>query len=352
MTDKIRQKPEEKSGMEVIVKRLKRMISTVLVCGLVLGMSGCGGCGKKEVYQGGEGTNFPYTCQKEGKGTYLIKLDGSYGEKDYRWTAENSDEAVVKVEVAKKEKKGKVSYRVTPLSDGMAEITFTRQREVEDSTAETDTAAAENTADAAGATTPDATTPDATTPDATADNAADGTTVDTSYYDSYMDRFRAKDVLSEITFRFEVDHSGEKGKIRLNFVSDMCNEQKGIMQSEDQGTDYKVWEDSDGLLYIRLPYAEAGWDASWEGEYIAPEDPGIPGIIIPEPEKEDGRYVILSILKAGIVDGAMCFSIEGLAQGTATLQFTDTEGKRRVVLEVEISSSGVVTVVSHRTETL
>ena len=122
MTDKIRQKPEEKSGMEVIVKRLKRMISAVLVCGLVLGMSGCGGCGKKEVYQGGEGTNFPYTCQKEGKGTYLIKLDGSYGEKDYRWTAENLDEAVVKVEVAKKEKKGKVSYRVTPLSDGMAEI--------------------------------------------------------------------------------------------------------------------------------------------------------------------------------------------------------------------------------------
>ena len=335
MTDKIRQKPEEKSGMEVIVKRLKRMISAVLVCGLVLGMSGCGGCGKKEVYQGGEGTNFPYTCQKEGKGTYLIKLDGSYGEKDYRWTAENSDEAVVKVEVAKKEKKGKVSYRVTPLSDGMAEITFTRQREVEDSTAD-------NAADAA-----------------TAGEPADGATgtgeteePDTSYYDSYMDRFRAKDVLSEITFRFEVDHSGEKGKIRLNFVSDMSNEQKGIMQSEDQGTDYKVWEDSDGLLYIRLPYAEAGWDASWEGEYIAPEDPGIPGIIIPEPEKEDGRYVILSILKAGIVDGAMCFSIEGLAQGTATLQFTDTEGKRRVVLEVEISSSGVVTVVSHRTETL
>ena len=345
--------------MEVKVKRLKQIISIVLACGLVLGMSGCGGCGKKEVYQGGEGTNFPYTCKEEGKGTYLIKLDGCYGEKDYRWTAENSDEAVVKVEVAKKEKKGKVSYRVTPLSDGMAEIRFTRQREVpSDVAAEADAAVAGNTADAT----------DATTADVAADNAADGATAgepadgaagtgeteepDTSYYDSYMDRFRAKDVLSEITFRFEVDHSGEKGKLRLNFVSDMSNEQKGIMQSEDQGTDYKVWEDSDGLLYIRLPYAEAGWDASWEGEYIAPEDPGIPGIIIPEPEKEDGRYVILSILKAGIVDGAMCFSIEGLAQGTATLQFTDTEGKRRVVLEVEISSSGVVTVVSHRTETL
>ena len=138
--DKMRQMPEEKSGVEISMKRLKQIISTMLVCGLVLGMSGCAGCGKKEVYQGGEGTNFPYTCEEEGKGTYLIKLDGSYGEKDYRWVAENSDETVVKVEVAKKEKKGKVSYRVTPLADGMAEVRFIRQREVEaDAAAEADT---------------------------------------------------------------------------------------------------------------------------------------------------------------------------------------------------------------------
>ena len=81
--------PEGDFGAEVRVKKSKRVIGIMLAGVLVLGMAGCG---KKNTYQGGEGTNFPYTWKEESKGSVLIRLDGKYGPEDYRWTAVNSDE--------------------------------------------------------------------------------------------------------------------------------------------------------------------------------------------------------------------------------------------------------------------
>ena len=369
------------------MKRSKRVIGVMLAGVLIFGMAGCG---NKNVYQGGEGTNFPYTWKEESKGTVLIKLDGSYGPEDYRWTAVSSDEEVVKVEVVKKEKKGKISYRVTPLAEGTAQVTFTRQREVpgaEESAETTETAGtiesegasesagtagseeAGNGTESQGSPDENGSVPDegaeeedfevvsdedvlADDADITAEDAQENANRADELYERYLERYRVKDVLSEITFLFGADHSGKKGRLILSDVKATEQEHTGVMESEDTGFTYKLWEDSSGMLQLSLPITEEGWETSWEGEYIAPEDPGIPGITISKPEKENGRYVILRIKSNGTIEGELSYSVQGLEQGTATLRFTDPQGKRRIVVEVEISSDGVVTVLSHKLETL
>ncbi len=87
------------------------------------------GCNKNEVHQGGEGTSFPYTWQEQNNGSVVVKLDGSHAP-DYGWTAENSDGTILQLEEVGKEKNGIVSYRVKPLAEGTAAITFTRMREL------------------------------------------------------------------------------------------------------------------------------------------------------------------------------------------------------------------------------
>ena len=357
------------------MKKSKRVISIMLTGVLVLGMSGCAGCGDKNVNQGGEGTNFPYTWEEESKGTVLIKLDGSYGPKDYRWTVTSNDEEIVKVQVVKKEKKGVVSYRVTPLAEGAAQVTFTRQREVqgtaegaeeadvtenEETTGNEIANGGENSASAAEeelevsdeAMLAEMSEADESLSEEELAEAAEAAGRADVLYAQYMERYQVKDVLSEITFQFDADHSGKKGKLILSHTVASEQEHKGLMQSESEGFDYKLWEDSSGMLQLSLPIAEAGWETSWEGEYIAPEDPDIPGITISEPEKENGRYVILQIVSNGVIDGAQSFYVQGRAQGTATLQFTDKTSKRRLVVEIEISKDDIVSVLSHRMETL
>ena len=315
------------------MKKSKRVISVMLAGLMVLSMAGCG---KKNTYQGGEGTNFPYTWKEESKGTVLIKLDGSYGPEDYRWTAVSSDEEVVKVEVVKKEKKGKISYRVTPLAEGTAQVTFTRQREVPGAEESGETSETAGSVEA-GSGTESQESPDENGPvsdegaeeedfelvsdgdalvsdtDIAAEDAQENENRADELYERYLERYRVKDVLSEITFLFGADHSGKKGRLILSDVKATEQEHTGVMGSEDTGFTYKLWEDSSGMLQLSLPITEEGWETSWEGEYIAPEDPGIPGITISQPEKENGRYVILRIKSNGTIEGEQNYSVQGLA---------------------------------------
>lgn len=358
------------------MKKLKYLISSVLIAGLVV--SGMAGCGSKNTHQGGEDTNFPYTWKEESNGSVLIRLDGSYGPEDYRWTAVSSGEEVVAVEVVKKEKKGKISYRIKPLAEGSAQVTFTRQREVagaaeiaEASEAvetveniETNIETAESVAsdgemeagpvpamDGLGAEGPQEGDHPQEEYASQAEAPQEEDNAD-ELYERFLERYRVKDVLSEITFQIGVDHSGKKGKLKISAIKASGQERKGVMESEDTGFDYKLWEASSGELQLSLPIVEEGWETSWEGEYIPPEDPGIPGITSSEPEKENDRYVILRIKSNGVIEGAQSYTVQGLAQGTATLWFTDSQGKRRITVEVEISPDGVVTVISHRLEAL
>ena len=108
---------------------MKHLTRKTGVAAAVLAALLLAGCNKNEVHQGGEGTNFPYTWQVKNNGSVIVKLDGSYAP-DYTWVVDEPAQAVIKVEAMGNEKKGVVSYRITPLAEGNAVITFTRRKEL------------------------------------------------------------------------------------------------------------------------------------------------------------------------------------------------------------------------------
>ena len=372
------------------MKRVKQVISVILIV-ILIGILTVSMIvsDKKNTYQGGEGTNFPYTWKEERGGSLLVKLDGSYGSETYHWSAVSSDENILKVEVVRKEKKGKITYRVTPLAEGSAQVSFSRERnvredtdvevvsdvsDIEDSVSgssisgnETDLILertdsgeemsfdeAENTLEEelefSEGEDPFFTEESAEmTPEELAEAEANAAIM-AEMYDQYWDQYRVKDVIGEIRLQIDSVPSGRKGKLKLSVAVNMDYEYQGLMSSEDQGLDYKVWENSNGELQVKLPVTEAAWSASWEGEYIPVEDPGIPGLTISRPKMEDGRYIILRIQDEGIVEGGNCFAVQGLEQGTATLEFSNPERESKLVIDVEISTNGVVSVLSHRLE--
>jgi len=74
------------------VKKVKTALLGTISLLMILTLASCG---KKEIHQGGEGTNFPYTWQDAGSGKVVIKLDGSYGDSDYTWVYElEGDETI------------------------------------------------------------------------------------------------------------------------------------------------------------------------------------------------------------------------------------------------------------------
>lgn len=108
---------------------MKHLTRKTGVAAAVLAALLLAGCNKNEVHQGGEGTNFPYTWQVKNNGSVIVKLDGSYAP-DYTWGVDEPVQTVVKVEAIGNEKKGAISYRITPLAEGNAVVTFTRRKEL------------------------------------------------------------------------------------------------------------------------------------------------------------------------------------------------------------------------------
>ncbi|MBP3204207.1 MAG: hypothetical protein J6M66_02145 [Lachnospiraceae bacterium] len=108
---------------------MKHLTRKTGVAAAVLAALLLAGCNKNEVHQGGEGTNFPYTWQVKNNGSVIVKLDGSYAP-DYTWVVDEPGQTVVKVETIGNEKKGAISYRITPLAEGNAVVTFTRRKEL------------------------------------------------------------------------------------------------------------------------------------------------------------------------------------------------------------------------------
>ena len=355
------------------MKRAKRVISALLAGMMVFSMAGCG----KNTFQGGEDTNFPYTWKEERKGTILLTLDGSYGSQDYHWSAVSSDDKVLQVTVAKKEKNGKVSYRLTPLAEGPAQVTFVREREVQDtiqgSIQGTDEEKGSTPAETQGEqakgeenvkqndAAADQPPQEEPSNDASSNNASPGeNSADADYaayavkaLEAYQEKYRPKDTICEIEVQINSAATGKKGKLKATVVVARTMEHKGIMQSSagtqnvENGFDYMLWEDSNGMVQLRLPSLENSWSIDWLSNYIAPEDPGIPGIIIPTPEKENGKDVILEIQNMGIIDGAQSYLIQGLYQGTATIEFSNPEKEMHLMIDISITKDGIISVLSH-----
>jgi len=344
------------------------VFGALLACVATIGLAGCG-----KMNTGGENTNFPYSWKEEGRGTVLLKLDGTYGPEDYRWGIASTDESVLQVKVVKKEKKGLITYRIKPLKEGSAQIVFVRQREMTQEEGASGSGASEGTDEAASMEESfaealyDATEIDgqdalqnaevkdeqegaADLPEedpSAAAEAAEAALAASEAYEEYLDRFRAKDVIGEIKIRFDAEPTGKRGKLKLHLVLATTQEHKGVMQDTDGDVDYKLWENSDGSLQIRLPELEESWSFSWEGEYVPVEDQEIPGIVVSKPEIVNGKYIILEILEEGFIEGANCYTVRGFDQGSAVLTFSNPEFESRLVIHVMISRDGRISVLSH-----
>lgn len=343
--------------VEVSVKKAMRIFSILAAGVMILGLAGCG-----KMNMGGEGTSFPYYWKEERRGTVLLKLDGSSSPEDYRWSIESTDETVLEVKVVKKEKKGLITYRIKPLKEGAAQIVFVRQREVS-SMGETDSTDVVKPSEELGESNGQGAQTEGLLdieedqvpekekeedPSLAAEEAS-AVAAASEYYENYLNRFRAKDVVGEVTIRFDAEPTGKKGKLKLSFSLADIQEHKGVMQGEagNGSTDYQLWEDSDGSVRLRLPNLEEEWSASWTGKYEPVEDPGIPGISVSVPEMQDGRYIILEIKDEGNLEGAHCYTVRGLDQGTATIEFTNPAMDDMLLLQIKISRNGEIEVLSH-----
>ena len=319
---------------------------------------------KKAWTQGGEDTNFPYSW-KESRGNVLLKLDGSKGPEDYHWSVTSTDESILSVKVAKKEKQGIITYRIKPLKEGTAQIVFTRQRDVETlagaseespESKESEEASGEQVGDAEPVEQEDARQVaedelEEIDPSVAAEEASAAMAV-AERYEEYLSRFRAKDTVAEVTVRLDAEPTGKKDKLKLSLAIAEVQEYKGIMQNEAGKGElsYQVWEDSRGAVQVRLPGLGESWSVSWDGEYMPVEEQEFSGIAVSRPEMVDGRYVILEIREEGYLEGAHCYTVQGLDQGSATIKFSNPKAESSLLIHVIISRNGEITVISHNLE--
>ena len=326
---------------------------------MLLGLAGCG-----KMNTGGEDTNFPYSWKEERRGTVLLKLDGSRSPEGYYWSIKSTDETVLEVKVVKKEKKGIITYRIKPLKEGSAQVVFAKERDLS-STGEKESTSGDAAKDSdepddlasgteggmASAREEEIQLEDIkeqeTDPSMEAEEAS-AAAMASENFEAYLSRFRAKDIIGEIEIRFDAEPVGKKGKLKLSLVLANTKEHKGIMQGGAQtgDIDYQLWEDSDGSLRLRLPMQEEAWSTSWNGKYEPVEDPGIPGIVVSVPEMRDGKYIILEIKDEGILEGAQCFTVRGLEQGTATIEFSNPALDEVLLIQIKISANGEIEVLS------
>lgn len=105
--------------------KIRHLVILTVLFTTVLAMSACG---KKNLHKEGENTNYPFTWEVKKNGTVLVNLDGSYSP-DYAWNFITEDEDIATVEAKKEEKKGKITYQITPKAEGNFSIEFVREKQ-------------------------------------------------------------------------------------------------------------------------------------------------------------------------------------------------------------------------------
>lgn len=98
------------------------VIAVLLILLLILTLIG----GGRKIDTGDEGGKYGYSLKYEGK-SVLVSIDGSAGD-GARWVPELSHEGVVEVKEKKQTEKG-ASFLVSPLADGICNVTFVLEKE-------------------------------------------------------------------------------------------------------------------------------------------------------------------------------------------------------------------------------
>ncbi|MBP5304737.1 MAG: hypothetical protein J6Z02_02720, partial [Lachnospiraceae bacterium] len=224
------------------MKSKKELAFAIITIALVFGLSGCG---NKNVQKGGEGTNFPYSWQEKGNGEILVKLDGSSSDASYGWSGASEDDEIVSISEKGSEKKGKVSFILKPVAEGETVVTFIRDKAVE-GTEPAAESQGEDPADLITEKPADTEAPDAD--EAAADEE------DSSYvFDSYNERYAAKDIISKISFKISVGTDEKSGKLKATALANVDSELSGIIESKSSSFTYTLWEDENNNAVLKIP---------------------------------------------------------------------------------------------------
>ncbi|MCR5476317.1 MAG: hypothetical protein K6E92_01670 [Lachnospiraceae bacterium] len=359
--------------------------SALLIC--MLALLAC--CGKKEIHREGEGTNYPYTWQESKNGSILVTLDGSFTP-EYEWSAENDrseDASPVKITVEGKEKTGRVTYRITPVSEGWANVAFVRSREVAGATEEEpeQVELPEEGADVQERH-PDE-DPDAEEgPEEDPEPREEATVVPGGVYLGGVDEdgedleeellisgegaetvhYAVEDIavtwgnggydsgdtpvdlVCRIRFSLSVEPGSRKGKFKVVCSGTEGSEYQGLITGEEAGISYRLWCDDTGSLRVRVPINDGGWYATelTDAKLATREDvEDTPGLIYEEPEAdEDGFFHLVSGEDHGYVAGENAFLISGIAAGTTKVTISSPLLERQLVLALTLDENGKIKV--------
>ena len=330
-----------------------------IICKAALGLFATAfvlsGCGKTQKFKGGEDIGYPYSYEIKGNGKITLTLDGS-ATPDAKWEVIDTDDAIINVEPKKEEKAGKITYVITPEAEGNIDISFRRVTEsdygyVQGDDTNTWTIENKHVDD------PDKFEEldekhrsDMVSGDSTDEAEAEELpTPEEGVLSADELKLSASNVLCSYSMNVSITADGKKFSTMAVMAAGHLT--KGVLSGEaDEILDYEIWDDESGTIQIKLPIINGGWTYDSTGVYRETEHEEIPGIEYDEPEMdENGEYIIVDIGEKGLYDGDLCYVINGVGNGDATIVFTDMGEAYRftVVLSVD---EGRITLVSQKME--
>lgn len=327
----------------------------------VLAFAGC----EKTTVQGGADTNYPYSYSIASNGTVTVKLNGK-ASPDYKWTAVSDDESIITVKNKGRERGGKATFKIKPVSEGTASVTFTREKETAVITQIGDFVTSEELAayeaEIASEPKPSQVGPDDPITDVPdledaseipSEDADDENTVPIPESPRTEETARIpKDRVCSIRILFTVTTDGKKYQTTAEVL--MEGETAPIISEADQGLPYQIWPDEYGTYRVNLPSVPGGWLITYDTEYtgvkeeaLDPETGEAIGYYENEPlMDEDGNPVIIDAYTlGGVYDES--FKITPYAQGNGTLYFSAPNDKKRLEIHFTIGNTGELTIESH-----
>jgi len=338
------------------------------------------GCKKAQTYELNRETNYPITWTENTNGTVSVKLDGRFTAEGYTWQAVCSDEAVLEVK-AGKEKKGVITYQITPVSEGSASVEFKRARATEEIPPVPEYVLNEENDPPKDPEFQESETPSEVEAfDQDPEYVPSGTmltTLDEDGNEVEVPLFSEDDVVvpgSEVT----VDQAAEEAihepeDVVCKFVLNISSEAKGKKKFnahasagdffEGEGLTIcshgeRFWRMSDNQYVVLASPCEGIWLESHEGTFSGKyyqelnEDGSInEAKELPMPQfDDDGNPVVLEVSRNGQYRGYSVFYIKGLGEGTGVVTLSSPALKVRITFNVSMDRYGAITIDSFNEE--
>lgn len=358
------------------MKKSRRLIIIGAVLGAAMLLAGCQ---KAQTYELDRSANYPITWTENKNGTVSVKLDGSHSAEGYTWEAVCSDETLVEVK-AGKEKKGVITYQIKPIGEGSAHIEFKRSRPTEEIPVVPEVEVSEEND-------PPKDPEFEEVPD-TSENVEEDpeyvqsgtmlTTYDEDGNEVLVPLFSEGDLIapeSEVTeddfAKLEEIHEPEDVvcKFTLNIISEAKGKRKFTAKTaagdffEGEGLTVcsngeRFWRESENEIIVLVPPCEGIWlendESTFSGKYYQElnEDGSVNEMKeLPMPQIDDeGNPVVLEVSCDGDYRGYTVFRIHGLGEGTGEVTIGSPALKQRIIFNVSMDRTGVITIDSFREE--